>query len=181
MTRVLVLSLLLTLLQTSAFAANWFDCRAITDATARLACYDALAEQLAKPAAMPHDNAVPVAPTAPAAVDAATPAAGSMQAAAAVTAPTLVAKQTAADFGLEKQAEKAQIEAIQSRIMGTFRGWEPKSKITLENGQVWQIVDGSRGTYSLESPAVSIERGVFGSFFLKIEGANRSPKVKRLK
>ena len=82
---------------------------------------------------------------------------------------------------MERKAAEKQLENIASRIVGPFTGWQPKSKITLENGQVWQIVDGSSGSYSLDNPAVSIERGVFGTFFLKIDGANRRPKVKRVK
>ena len=154
------------------------DCRAVNDNAARLACYDALADQLPKPAATDVVSASPPVPAV-----AAEPAAQAIAPQPSVAAQTLAvtATQTPAEFGLERQAQQAQIESIQSRIVGTFRGWEAKSKITLENGQVWQITDGTRGVYSLESPAVTIERGVFGSFFLKIDGVNRSPKVKRLK
>jgi hypothetical protein len=50
----------------------------------------------------------------------------------------------------------------------------------LANGQVWQITDGSEGVYSLVDPLVTIERGSFGSFFLRIEGVGQTPKVRRL-
>ncbi|MFZ5843167.1 MAG: hypothetical protein ACOY3E_09760 [Pseudomonadota bacterium] len=162
---------LMFLLSSPAFAADsaWRDCRAVADNAARLACYDALVDQL--PKAVIAEAAAQEA-AAPAVVSHPVPAAQPV---------AVVATQTPAEFGLERQAQQAQIESIQSRIVGTFRGWEAKSKITLENGQVWQIIDGTRGVYSLESPAVTIERGVFGTFFLKIDGVNRSPKVKRLK
>lgn len=174
---------LMFLLSPSAFAADsaWRDCRAVADNAARLVCYDTLADQLPK-AAIP-EAAIPEA----AAREAVAPEAKSVapavvsQPAPAAQPVAVVATQTPAEFGLERQAQQAQIESIQSRIVGAFRGWEAKSKITLENGQVWQIADGTRGVYSLESPAVTIERGVFGTFFLKIDGVNRSPKVKRLK
>lgn len=169
---VLLLSLMF-LLSPSVFAADsaWRDCRAVADNAARLACYDALADQLPKAAAT--EAAAPEAKSAaPTVVSQPAPAAQPV---------AVVATQTPVEFGLERQAQQAQIESIQSRIVGAFRGWEAKSKITLENGQVWQIIDGSRGVYSLESPAVTIERGMLGSFFLKIDGVNRSPKVKRLK
>lgn len=164
---------LMFLLSPSVFAGDsaWRDCRAVADNAARLACYDALADQLPKAAA--PEAATPEAKSAaPTVVSQPAPAAQPV---------VVVATQTPAEFGLERQAQQAQIESIQSRIVGAFRGWEAKSKITLENGQVWQIIDGSRGVYSLESPAVTIERGMLGSFFLKIDGVNRSPKVKRLK
>lgn len=171
---------LLSWLPLTAFGSDaaWRECRAVTDSAARLACYDALVDQFPKPAAA---DAVSASPSAPAGV--AEPAVQAIAPQPSVAAPTPVvaATQTPAEFGLERQAQQAQIESIQSRIVGTFRGWEAKSKITLENGQVWQIADGTRGVYSLESPAVTIERGVFGTFFLKIDGVNRSPKVKRLK
>ena len=174
---VLLLSLIF-LLSPSVFAADsaWRDCRAVADNAARLACYDALADQLPK-AANPETAArEAVAPEAKSVASAVV-----SQPAPAAQPVAIVATQTPAEFGLERQAQQAQIESIQSRIVGAFRGWEAKSKITLENGQVWQIADGTRGVYSLESPAVTIERGVFGTFFLKIDGVNRSPKVKRLK
>ena len=169
---------LMFLLSPSAFAADsaWRDCRAVADNAARLVCYDTLADQLPKaaiPEAAAREAVAPEAKSvAPAVVSQPAPAAQPV---------AVVATQTPAEFGLERQAQQAQIESIQSRIVGAFRGWEAKSKITLENGQVWQIADGTRGVYSLESPAVTIERGMLGSFFLKIDGVNRSPKVKRLK
>lgn len=164
---------LMFLLSSPAFAADsaWRDCRAVADNAARLACYDALVDQLSKAAATEA-----VAPEAKSVASAVV-----SQPVPAAQPVAIVATQTPAEFGLERQAQQAQIESIQSRIVGAFRGWEAKSKITLENGQVWQIADGTRGVYSLESPAVTIERGMLGSFFLKIDGVNRSPKVKRLK
>ncbi|MFN4291015.1 MAG: hypothetical protein ACK4E7_09085 [Permianibacter sp.] len=169
---VLLLSLMF-LLSPSVSAADsaWRDCRAVADNAARLACYDALADQLPK-AAAPEAAAPEAKSAAPTVVSQPAPAAQPV---------AVVATQAPAEFGLERKVQPAQIESIQSRIVGAFRGWEAKSKITLENGQVWQIADGTRGVYSLESPAVTIERGVFGTFFLKIDGVNRSPKVKRLK
>lgn len=174
---------LMSVLSSPAFAADaaWRDCRAVADNTARLACYDALADQLPE-AAVPEVAVPEVAPPAAATPEAkSTVVAVVSQPAPAAQPVAVVATQTPAEFGLERQAQQAQIESIQSRIVGAFRGWEAKSKITLENGQVWQIADGTRGVYSLESPSVTIERGVFGTFFLKIDGVNRSPKVKRLK
>lgn len=158
---------------------NLQHCRSLADDNQRLACYDALfaaTTAAAKPAIAPA--AAPA--TAPAV---SVPASVATQPVAVAVAPAVAPprSQTSAEFGLEQKAAEAQLEAIESRIVGEFRGWEAKSKITLENGQVWQISDGSRGIYKLDSPAVRIERGMLGVFFLKIEGANRSPKVKRLR
>ena len=150
------------------------QCRSMADNDRRLACYDtlfAVSTTVTSVATKPESAAKPV-PTTPVAI--------ATQPAAVAAATPALRGQTSAEFGLEQKAVETQLDAIESRIVGEFRGWQAKSKITLENGQVWQISDGSRGVYKLDSPAVRIERGMLGVFFLKIEGANRSPKVKRL-
>lgn len=167
---------LLAALSAGADDAGLLRCRALIDNAARLACYDALlptaitaAEPAPAVAATPSAAVAPVATSTSTTTSTPTPAVAPLR------------PQTEAEFGMERKAAEARLENIVSRIIGPFTGWQAKSKITLENGQVWQIVDGSSGSYSLDSPAVSIERGVFGTFFLKIEGANRTPKVKRVK
>jgi len=171
-------------------------CRAMAVAAERLACYDAMMPVLgAAPAG--EQNTVPLVATTPIApptltattATSAPPVAAVPATAAVVAAPApdvastqnITRGQTAEEFGLERQAAEARLEQIESHIAGLFQGWEPKSKITLANGQVWQVADGSHAVYRLESPTVTIERGVFGTFLLKIEGANRKPKVKRVK
>jgi len=73
------------------------------------------------------------------------------------------------------------VQAIDSHIPGEFRGWEPRSRITLANGQVWEVNDGSRGALApVVDPKVRVRRGMLGSFYLEIEGLNRSPRVKRI-
>ncbi|NQD36139.1 hypothetical protein HPT27_03820 [Permianibacter sp. IMCC34836] len=154
-------------------------CRAISDDAARLTCYDALTPAVLN---LSETAKVPMA-EAEAETRAATPAAvapASTAKAAAPASPTIRA-QTADEFGLERKAQAENLEAIESRIVGEFRGWDSKTKFALENGQVWAISDGSSATYRLMDPVVRVERGVFGSFMLKIEGVNRSPKVKRVK
>lgn len=85
-----------------------------------------------------------------------------------------------AGFGIRQKAAEQRPSHIVSRIPGAFRGWNAGSIITLENGQAWQIADGSSGVYRLENPQVRVERGLFGVYVLRIDGANRAPKVKRL-
>ncbi len=89
------------------------------------------------------------------------------------------AQQAEQQFGKNKRDNE--IESIKTRIVGEFKGWSAKSKFTFENGQVWQVSDGSSGAYFMQSPVVTIESGMFGSFFLRIEGANKSPRIKRIK
>lgn len=82
-------------------------------------------------------------------------------------------------FGRDRQTAPA-LEAIESYIPGPFEGWLPRTRIRLANGQVWQVTDGSSGTYRLVDPKVRVQRGMLGSFFLEIEGQNRSLRVKRV-
>jgi len=84
-------------------------------------------------------------------------------------------------FGLEQKATQAAVQSIESRIAGRFYGWEPNEKITLANGQVWQISDDSRGALVASDPKVTVRRGALGAFYLDIEGTNGSPKVRRAK
>lgn len=144
-------------------------CRGMADAAARLACYDAL--PLARPAASP---AAPVAPVARVAPAAAAPAA-----VRTVPAGALPAASPPEAFGLEQQRDR-QLNEIASRIVGTFEGWGPRSRIRLDNGQVWQISDDSTAVVYLSSPAVKVVRAVLGGFVMDIEGAPRSPRVRRL-
>lgn len=136
-------------------AADWQRCRQVGDTAARLACYDKLADLAAAQAASP------VAATTPAAI-----------------AP---AKTPTERFGMEqKAAQEGAADTITSVLPGDFEGWEPKTKFTLANGQVWQVTDGSRVYWPAKSPKVTIRRGVLGTFYLEVEGLNSIAKVKRL-
>ena len=87
------------------------------------------------------------------------------------------------NFGMEavKQREE-QPTAIESTIAGDFDGWGPNSQIRLANGQVWRIIDGSEAVLPrTKNPKVRIERNLFGTLFLKVEGSNNSAKVRRIK
>ena len=62
-----------------------------------------------------------------------------------------------------------------------FHGWGPGAQIKLANGQVWRVVDGSEAVLKrMTNPKVRIERNLFGTLFLKIEGTNNSAKVRRV-
>lgn len=158
-------SLLLLLLMSGAALADdaaLRRCRAMADASARLACYDALPlpateakpEPRASPRQLPATEAKPEARPSP--------------------------RQTPEQFGLEQQPSRAELQTIESHIPGHFEGWKANSRIRLANGQIWQIADGSARMYSLDNPNVSIRRGALGSFFLDLENDNRSPRVRRV-
>jgi hypothetical protein len=143
----------LTSLSTTALAddGGFLRCRGLADATARLACYDAL--PLPSVAATSSSSQAATAPVAP---------------------------QTPAQFGLESKAYKTELGLIESRIAGRFEGWNAGSRIKLENGQVWQVSDDSSRYLDLNNPRIVVRRGALGAFYLEIDGTNHSPKVKRL-
>ena len=166
----LLLSPLLSLLMLASGAATAADdaavlkCRALPDGAQRLACYDA----------MPV-GAAPLAASVPAAT--ASAAAPTVAAPSVAAAPARTAEQ---DFGMEKAAKRQEPEYIESSIVGDFDGWEANTQITLANGQVWRIVDGSTAVLpQLHNPKVRIKRGVFGVLYFQVVGQNNMARVRR--
>jgi hypothetical protein len=70
---------------------------------------------------------------------------------------------------------------IRSEIRGDFRGWQKGDKIRLENGQVWEVIDGTLGIPSTPLVKVTIEPGFMGSWLMKVEGYNATARVRRLR
>lgn len=155
--------------QTQIDSAAVQRCRIIPEAAARLACYDAIA--------LPGIGSragwgAPVAGAA--AASRAAPPATAGNAAAPPPAPT-------GTFGLEQRIAESAPDRLDSRLAAVIDGWEPNTRFTLENGQVWQVSDGSRAYYgSLDKPKVSITRGMLGSFYMSIEGVAQTPRVRRV-
>lgn len=92
-------------------------------------------------------------------------------------APAPVASSSEAGF--ENRGGKR--EPIYTRISGSFEGWSGRTKFVLDNGQVWQQVDGDVWRTSLEGPAVEIRPKLLGAWVLQVEGSNRITAVKRIK
>lgn len=153
---------LLTALPAQADSAAIQRCRIVAEAAARLACYDAIAlPGLGSRAGW----GAPVAGEAPA---------GAAAAPAAAAAP-------GGGFGFENRLPEGAPDSLNSRIVGALNFFENGTRFTLENGQVWQVVDSTRGAYELNSPAVRIERAMLGSFLMTIEGVNQRPRVRRIR
>ena len=72
-------------------------------------------------------------------------------------------------------------DRVVSSVAGTFRGWTGNTEFRLANGQVWQQTGGSNLSVNMESPTVVIEKGMFNSWYLRVEGYNTRAKVKRLR
>lgn len=97
-------------------------------------------------------------------------------------APVASARQTEESFGIEavKQRQE-QPQRIQSTVAGEFDGWGPNARIKLTNGQTWRVIDNSEAVLPRRSNvAVTIERNVFGSLFLRVDGTNSSARVRRV-
>lgn len=166
----------------AAPAADMQRCAKITNAGARLACYDK--------AMAPAKTTTPKQ-AAPLATHTAKPATGAEPAASHAT-PTLPAAQTtAAQFGSEQLDEPATAHhkkkaldkingVIKSHTMTPFG----KFTITLTNGQVWKQYQGDSGRPAIfphrRNVHVTISRGLFGSYNLTIEGSDLVYKVKRI-
>lgn len=117
-------------------------CRTLTDAGARLACYDAI-EVKVRPA-----------------------------------------QTKEAAFGLRPAARPKLEEAprsVSSTIEGRVDGWRPGAQIRLANGQVWRVLDGGEVVFApVTNPKATVERGMLGSMYLKVEGSNHSARVSRV-
>ena len=83
------------------------------------------------------------------------------------------------DFGLEhKEVAKVNDDQISSLVKSVKKAPYGELIIELDNGQQWRQV-GSDSLRLKKQDVVVIERGVFNSFLLKVEGQNRSIRVKR--
>lgn len=75
----------------------------------------------------------------------------------------------------------AQADVLRSHIVGPFEGWNANATITLANGQVWRVVDGSSAWFGqMVNPKVTVSTGVFGALYLQIEGQNHLVRVRRI-
>lgn len=136
----------------SADESGTARCAAMTDAQARLACYDALARP------------VPVAP--PTEPETAPPAGGAER----FGAENLPSRRSSDD-----------VDAIESRLVGRFEGWKKGTQFELENGQVWRCLDEHEVYWTRDSPKVTIQRNFMGSYWLRVEGLNPQARVRRIR
>lgn len=88
--------------------------------------------------------------------------------------------QAQQDFGRERQriSEEAP-RSIAATIAGIQPGAYDKLTVTLDNGQVWRQTDSVHVNWK-SGEQVVLERGAFGSFFMKKASGGRGIRVKRL-
>lgn len=153
-----------------AYAAGTEDvvkCLGIVDATARLACYDRTVGALRQLApAAPQAPATPQAPVAP-----------------SVAAP-VPREQT---FGSERiarapdAATSEEAESITAKLKEVKQLTVDRYSFTLDNGQVWTMVVARSVPNAKEGKKVQIEKGLFGSYSMTIDGVTGIIKVRRTK
>ncbi len=171
-------------------ASAFMKCARISNDGQRLLCYDRLATDLIE-LGLTARGGLPAAPAAApkggAGKGAAAPAASPQQTETAPPATAEAAPETAVSsadqFGVERVegAAGTDIDEIQSRYVGEFTGWDGKTVFELENGQIWQQSGSGRMTYRVVNPMITIKRAFMGSYLLKVEGRNKSVRVKRIK
>ncbi|NNF51613.1 MAG: hypothetical protein HKN59_04160 [Gammaproteobacteria bacterium] len=150
-------------------------CASISNAAERLFCFDSLAAGQDDQARANNS----VAPTPSASMSA---SGSSPVAAARPTRPVVNPDNTGStDFGLELEQVKQGPQTLTSRYAGAFTGWTGDTVFQLQNGQVWKQVETGRLSFRAENPVITIRRGWFGAFYLKVEGANKQVRVKRIK
>ncbi|MBT8084708.1 MAG: hypothetical protein HKP32_00715 [Woeseia sp.] len=88
----------------------------------------------------------------------------------------------------ELGAEQLKLEtanAVTARLVGDFEGWTGRTIFRLDNGQVWQQTRNYVRNYKprepIPSPEVTISKGMFSSYNLRVAGIKRAVQVKRLK
>lgn len=152
----------LTLPAVAAGQDDVLKCLGIIDNGARLACYDRTVPAL-RYAAPP-----PAAPAAP-----------------AVVAP--VNKEQA--FGAERIDRKdapagtvaQEAESITAKLTSVSQQTTDRYTFTLDNGQVWSQVVARSIANAKPGKLVKIEKGMFGSFTMTIDGVTGIIKVRRVK
>ena len=166
--RIMLLSSLLIISSHLQAASTAEDCAAITDDNKRLECYDNfLKKQKEQRTQETPKPAKPVSPETTPAI-------------AETSQPKQSAEETFGSENLSK-TKSEQIDELQSQAIGKFGLWEKGMEVTLENGQVWEIVDVRNAYHKITNPKITIEKGIFGSYMLGVEGLNKRFKAKRIK
>ena len=100
---------------------------------------------------------------------------------APVAAAALVADEPTGDRRGFKDEDSDDRVTITSRIEGRFSGWDGQTVFKLENGMIWAQADKDKFyVKEIENPVVNIEPGMFGRWYLSVEGSDSDCRVKRI-
>jgi hypothetical protein len=163
-------------------------CRDLTDASARLACFD---RESAALAAVPAAAAVPPKAAPPAAAPPAAAAAASLATAPAAAHPAGAAPPADAkeDFGLPEPVVAAkevaagtrapEVSNIDAHLAAVSTGPNGRATFTLDNGQVWRQLLSEGDLLAKPGDPVAISRGMLRSYWLRLK-SGRGCKVTRV-
>jgi hypothetical protein len=86
-------------------------------------------------------------------------------------------------FGMRKPDSQGEPDELRSRLVGKLASWRPGTEFALENGQVWQAIDGDSGYYPgiPENASIAISKSFFGAYWMKIDTVGRKVKVRRVR
>jgi hypothetical protein len=141
-------------------------CSAIPESGERLSCFDEIGRSV-KATVESHSSASTVS-------------ASTVDTSAKATVPADKENSEQTDkFGTEHLVTP-ELASINSPISAISKNALGKFVVSLENGQVWQLVETIQLTWKVND-SVEITRGVFNSFFLQREGGKRKAKAKRIK
>jgi hypothetical protein len=187
--------------------AGVLACRALTEAAARLACFDRETAALASESVALTAAPVTAAPATTAPATAAPATTAPATAAQATTAPATAAQATAAtpaaapahpapvldaqqSFGLSGSTIAANEEAsgarppkvskIESRVVALALTGNGRTLFTLDNAQVWRQLESEGDMLAKLGDTATISRGMLGSYWLQLK-SGRGCKVTRVR
>lgn len=96
------------------------------------------------------------------------------------SASPVPAASAASAFGADMVApSRKEPDSIESRILGTFKGWSGRTVFKLENGQVWQQAEGGTFNTTMQNPTVVIKKLTWG-YLLTLPGDSDTVFVRRI-
>lgn len=71
---------------------------------------------------------------------------------------------------------------VDSTIPGEFDGWNGPTRVVLANGQVWETIESTswQPRRPIQDAGVTIYKGTFGRYQLRVDGYNRRVDVRRI-
>lgn len=156
-------------------SGGFMSCGHIAADQERLACYDGVYERFlqAKEVEKSHD---PLQGEAELAVVKPAPVADD-----APESEAIEQARAEAVFGFPRSTYPDEIEILQSRVIKFGQSSRGRIIVYLENGQVWLQAENRRVLVPDELLMAEIRPGMFGAFFLTLEGKKQRIKVKRIR
>lgn len=71
-------------------------------------------------------------------------------------------------------------ESLSAHLSKDLMALDGHTLLPLDNGQVWQQIDGAKVVFRARHSAVIIRRGLFNSYLMHIKGLNRAIRVRRV-